>query len=52
MRKRDYSLVVSDYVLDETITALLKSVKFEDAVRFVQTSMDAINSWPNHFEEN
>ena len=44
MRKRDYSLDVSDYVLDETITALFKSVKFEDAVRFVQTSMDAINS--------
>ena len=44
MRKIDYSLVVSDYVLDETITALFKNVKFEDAVRFVQTSMDAINS--------
>jgi predicted nucleic acid-binding protein len=44
MKKRDYSLVISDYVLDETITALFKSAKFGDAVRFIQSLINATNS--------
>lgn len=39
-----FQLVVSDYILDETITALFKSSRFEDAAKFIETLMDAISA--------
>ena len=36
-------LVVSDYVLDETITSLIKNVRFDDSVKFIETLQEAIN---------
>jgi len=35
-------LVVSDYVLDETITSLFKNVRFDDSVKFIETLLEAI----------
>lgn len=35
IRKGAYSMVTSDYVLDETITALFKKGNFEGAIKFI-----------------
>lgn len=39
-----FQLVISDYILDETITALFKNARFDDAAKFIETMMDAISA--------
>ncbi len=42
--EKAFPLVISDYILDETITALFKNARFEDAAKFIETMLDAINA--------
>lgn len=48
--ERSFSLVISDYVLDETITALFKEVRFDEAAKFVQALLEAADSGQIVFE--
>jgi predicted nucleic acid-binding protein len=40
--RKGYRMVTTDYVLDEVITALFKSVAFDKAVKFVEALFTAI----------
>jgi predicted nucleic acid-binding protein len=42
--ERSFSLVTTDYVLDETITALFKEVRFDEATKFIQALLEAADS--------
>ena len=42
--ERSFSLVTTDYVLDETITALFKEVRFNEAAKFIQALLEATDS--------
>jgi predicted nucleic acid-binding protein len=42
--ERSFSLVITDYVLDETITALFKEVRFDEATKFIQALLEAGDS--------